>query len=694
MAIKIKSRSRLDKITKDIIQRIEDIETSREATDKIAMELYKNYNSIRSKRYYDGDSDIFVPFSFMTVETVVAKAMRSIFSEAIPVPFAGVGPEDKDRAEKIQALLHMQQKGPVKLKNKMLDYWRAKCIYPKAFAEVCWRTDYRTVTRPEVVTEDPKRGAVEEGGIAKPSFKKVEAKQKVVASYDCWDVNVLDYFDVGVDPLAPDGDMQRARFTYVRSLITDEELKVMAEEKDSDGVPIFQKLDQVEGAGDGELSDEFIDQRELVGVFVGDLPSNENTEGNVHEMHTCYMHCDLNDDGTEEKNCLFVLLDRTILIRADLNPFWHGMKPYISGSYTQRPNQFEGMSLIQPIRKIQYEINDMRNLGLDSAKYSLMQNWIVSSDSGIEDEQLRISQGGVISVDGDVNKAIKQVVFPDLTSVGQRAEAIMEANLRETTGVTRAVQGVSEAGPQQTATQFSQMLAQAGDRTRLTLETFATNEWTDLWTMAHSLNQQMLRRPTFVRLTERESMGFEFFGTTDITGELDEDGEIGVTTDTGGAEVNQEDLALNFDFVIPTFSEIELENVRNSNILSFLQLVQSFPPTPENRSFFNIIIRKFWTDVLKMPPEELYDDNGEFLLLTQPGAKSVIDTEIQAENEIGRQAGISDQNALDQEASAQEAELAGQRADPSGGAAPLAAGGLTPQDLAELESQIPTGGNV
>ena len=78
----------------------------------------------------------------------------------------------------------------------------------------------------------------------------------------------------------------------------------------------------------------------------------------------------------------------------------------------------------------------------------------------------------------------------------------------------------------------------------------------------------------------------------------------------------------------------------------------------------------------------------------QPGAKSVIDTEIQAENEIGRQAGISDQNALDQEASAQEAELAGQRADPSGGAAPLAAGGLTPQDLAELESQIPTGGNV
>ena len=691
MAIQIKSRKRLDEITDLVLQHIKDIEEARRDTDKVAMELYKNYNSILSRRFYDGDSKIFVPFSFMMVETVVAKEDRAIWAEAVPVPFAGTGPEDKDQAEKIRALMNQQQKSQVKLRKKIQNYLRARSIYPRAYAEVKWRTDYRTVTRPKVETEDPTRGAVEDGAIPKPSFAKISSEQKRVATYDCWDIDVLDYFDVGVDPTAPDGDIQRARFTYVRSLVTDEELRIMAEEKDSDGVPILQKLKEVEGAGEGTLPDEYIEKKDLLGINVANLPTNENVDGNVHEMHTCYMHCDIRGDGVEEANCLFILLDRTTLIRADYNPHWHGMKPYISGSYFPRPNQFEGQSLIQPSRKIQYEINDFRNLGLDSAKYSLMQNWIVSSDSGIEDEQLRVSQGGVISVEGDVNSAIKQVIFPDLTMTGQRVEAIMESNMREATGVTRAVQGVSEAGPQQTATQFSQMLSQAGDRTRLDLENFATNEWSDLWTMVHSLNQQYLRQDTFVRMTERESMGFDNFGTVDITGELDEDGVASVRKDRLWANVNQEDLALNVDFVIPTFGEVELENVRNSNILSFLQLVQSFPPSPENRSFFNIIIRKYWVDVLKMPIEELYDDKGEFLLLTHPGAKSIYDMEAQAEQAIANEAAKSDQALADSQAAEDQALLS--REDPTGGEAPLAAGGLTPADLSELQGGIPTGGN-
>lgn len=680
MALSITSRIRLDEVTADIIENIEMIEESREDIDRIAMELYKNYNSIRSKRFYDGDSDIFVPFSFMMVETVVAKHMRSIFAEAVPVPFAGVGPEDKDQAEKIRALLQMQQKGSVKLQRKVQDYIRAKCIFPKAYAEIHWRTDYRTVTRPKVETIDPNKGAIEEGGIPKPTFQRVTSEEKVVATYDCWDWKNLDYFDVGVHPNTPDGDIQRAPFTYVRSLMTDAELKIMADQKDATGKNILQMLavKDVEGAGDGEFSDEFIEQKELIGVNVSKLEKNVNHDGKLHEVHICYMDYDFSGDGVTDKNSVFVLIDRKILVRADKNPFWHGMKPYISGSYFPRPNQWEGTSLIQPVRKIQYEINDFRNLGLDGAKMSLTQNWIVSDDSGIEDDQIRISQGGVITVTGDVNKAIKQVVFPDLSRVGVQVEAIMEANMREATGVTRAVQGVTESGPRQTATQFSQMLAQAGDRTRLSIETFGLHEWNDCWTMAHSLNQQMLRKATFVRLTEAESMGFEFFGTPEITGDLDENGEIEIIRQKGVGEVNQEDLALNFDFVINTFGEVELENLRNSNILTFLQLVQSFPPTPENRTFFNLIIRKYWVDVLKMPVEELYDDKGEFILLTPPGAASIFDSEIQADKQLGLDASASEGAAASAETDAIAAAQGG-----GGGA-----GDLDPNNLGSLQAQI------
>ena len=675
MPIEIKSRKKLDEALKEAVQWIEDIEESRKNTDKVAMELYKNYNSIRSKRFYNGDSDIFVPFSFMMVETMVAKIMRSVWSEPIPVPIAGVGPNDKDQADKIRALLHMQQKSQVKLWTKMLNYWRAKCIYPRAYAEIFWRTDYRKVRKPKVTKTTAEQGPVEEGAIDKPSFSKVTSEETMVAEYDCWDVKNLDYFDVGVDPTTPDGDIQRAKFTYVRSLVTDQELKIMADQKDKDDRPLYEMVKEVKGAGDGKFSDDYLDQKSLLGIDLRNLPTLEN-KGDRHEMHTCYMHYDIDDDGVIEKDCLVVILDRKQVIRFEKNPWWHGKKPYISGSYFERPNQFEGMSLIQPVRKIQYEINDKRNQELDSATYSLLHNWLVGADAGIEDSQIRVSQGGVIHAD-DITQ-VREVTFPDLTQVGQRAEAILEANMREAIGVTRSVQGVQESGPRQTATQFSQMLAQAGDRTRLTLETFGNNEWASLWSMAHSLNQQHLRQDTFVRLTERDSLGFDYFGEDNLTGELDDEtGLPEIETTMGQGTVSEADLAMDMDFIVQSFGELEMENLRNANLTTFMQLVSTLPPDEQNKTFFNMIIRKYWTGVMKMPLEELIDDNGEFIMLTQPGAKSIFDAQI-AEDRAQSDAQLQPQDPTAEEVG------------PLGGAVP---GGFDPQDLAELENIIPTGGN-
>lgn len=676
MPIKINSKSRLDEVLKEAVQWIEDIEDSRQNTDRLAMELYKNYNSIRSRRFYNGDSDIFVPFSFMMVETMVAKIMRAIFAEPIPVPIAGVGPEDKDQADKIRALLHMQQKSSVKLWSKMLNYWRAKCIYPRAYAEMYWRTDYRKVRKPKVEKTPAEGGPVEEGAISKPSFTKVTSEETTVVEYDCWDIRNLDYFDVGVDPTAPDSDIQRAKFTYVRSLVTDQELKIMADQKNEDDEPLYQQVKDMEGSGDGVYTDDYIDQKALIGINLHNLPSIAN-KGDRHEMMTCYMHIDINGDGVLEKDCLVVILDRKQIIRVERNPWWHGRKPYLSGSYFERPNQFEGMSLIQPVRKIQYEINDKRNQELDSATYSLMHNWIVGADSGIETEQIRVRQGGVIHAD-NIDQ-IREVVFPDLAAAGQRAEAIMESNMREAIGVTRSVQGVQEAGPRQTATEFSQMLAQAGDRTRLIIETFGQKEWAELWNMAHSLNQQHLKQDTFVRLTERDSLGFEFFGTETITGELDEDGFPEADFEAGEAIVSEADLAMDVDFIIQSFGEVEMENLRNANLTTFLQLTASLPPDESNRTFFNMIIRKYWTDVMKMPLEELIDDNGEYIMLTQPGAKSIFDAEI-----------VEAKTRQDAEIAAEAETRSAESEGPLAGAAP---GGFDPSDLEALESVIPTGGN-
>ena len=99
MSMDIKSKTERADLTATLVGWIEDVETSKESVDEIALELYKNYNSIRSKRWYNGDSDIFVPFSFMMVETMVAKMIPRIFGEESPVPLSGVAPDDKDRQD-------------------------------------------------------------------------------------------------------------------------------------------------------------------------------------------------------------------------------------------------------------------------------------------------------------------------------------------------------------------------------------------------------------------------------------------------------------------------------------------------------------------------------------------------------------------------------------------------------------------
>ena len=632
MAMEIKSRLERDQLAVTLRRWIEDVETSKESIDDVALELYKNYNSIRSKRWYNGDSDIFVPFSFMMVETMVAKLTTRIFGEDSPVPLSGLGPEDKDREDRVRALLHTQQKSQVNLKKKMTEYIRNRCIFPRAYAKVLWRTDYRKIKRTTLVTEEPEQESFvpdpfaqqeldpqsgipvgdqpeqepTEGAIKPPSFTKVATEEVNVADYDCWDVENLDFFDVGVDPMAPDGDIQRAKFMYMRSLVTDAELKIMADMKDSDGEPMYKMLkSDIEGSGDGEFQEDIIHKKEFIGLDIANLDVLKN-DGSRHELHEIYFDYDIDGDGVIEKSSYFFLLDRTVLIRAEKNPWWHGKKNVISGSHFPRPNEFMGQSLLQPVRKIQYEINDKRNQELDATTYSLMPMWFAGDDANIEDAQLRMTTAGVIRV-GDVNQ-IKPTITPDMTPVGQRAEAIMEANMREAIGVTRSVQGLQEGGPRQSATQFSQLLSQAGERIQLVLEEFAVGEWRDLWNMAHSMNQQMLKKSTFLRMTERESLGFPYLGAE--------------------GEVKPEDLAINADFTIDTFQDIAQKNARSANIMQFADLVSKFPPSEGNASFFNIIIEKLWVDVLGFGREELVDDQGQKILLTHPGAASIFDEEI------------------------------------------------------------------
>jgi len=707
MAFVIKDAAVEARILKDCKEWIERIDKARDTLDELNLDNWNNYNLITDKVFYEGDARVFIPICFMLVETLVARLISSIFNEPVPVPLMGMGPEDKDQQDRIRALLHHQQRTQVKLKRKFTEYVRSRCIFTKAFAKITWKTEYRTIKRRVLVEEEvsepleplsPLEGGgpdeldvipgeeaigpetlsglpeeIEEtgegvsetpqGGLPDHPKAKWTVEEERVPVYDCWDLEVKDYFNMGVDPLASDDNIQNARFTYEKILISDSALQLMAEELDADG----EKKYKIEAPGDHSNAttnsfedDKVIEKKRLIGIDVSTFDETRNPENEgMHELHICYYTTPFSDGTFPEKNALFTLLNKTFLIQAEKNPWFHGMRPYISGSTFPRPKEFDGQSVCSVARTQQYEMNAKRNQALDADTFNMMQMMLAGSEAGIEDNQFIASQNGIVHCD-DINQ-IRNIVFPNFSQNGHIAEGMLKQDVREATGITEALQGVDSSGPRKTAFQVGQTLSQGSERLKLILEEIGTNEWPQLFEMAHYLNQQFLTQDTFIRFTERERIGFKFFGNKE--------------DNKGSAEekITLKEIAMPVDFVGMDFQEKELENIKNNKIVEFFSLVSQFPPSPENRTFFNIILRKVWTKVLKEPLEELVDDKGEPLLLTQPGANSIFDTNIQDKAET--------------DAAAAEAEAA--RQPPEEGASQVPGGnvaGLGDQAIAALSN--------
>ena len=90
-----------------LVDMIHHMDTAYREHFDIALENYFNYNSKPAKRFYNGRSDVFVPLSFQIVETLVARAMRTTFSEPLYPQLDGIH-RTKMETERMRILLNHQ----------------------------------------------------------------------------------------------------------------------------------------------------------------------------------------------------------------------------------------------------------------------------------------------------------------------------------------------------------------------------------------------------------------------------------------------------------------------------------------------------------------------------------------------------------------------------------------------------------
>ncbi|RLC88402.1 MAG: hypothetical protein DRJ03_02665 [Chloroflexi bacterium] len=175
------------------------------------------------------------------------------------------------------------------------------------------------------------------------------------------------------------------------------------------------------------------------------------------------------DTETEFDICAMIV-DRNLFVKFDENPyripnetegFYYALKPFVKFLDTPVPHETYGVSIIDMVKSLNYEINDRRNMINDAMQYALAPVYL-AYEQGLDDiNDITIAPGTIIKANymggADPIKPLQK----DLGFMhGYNDMEAMKQEARDETGVQHAVSG-SEGNIRKTATE-ALTLAQEG----------------------------------------------------------------------------------------------------------------------------------------------------------------------------------------------------------------------------------------
>lgn len=96
------------------------------------------------------------------------------------------------------------------------------------------------------------------------------------------------------------------------------------------------------------------------------------TEG-TYKYLLCYEICtEMKLDGKRKESCLIYYAGQNRILGIIKNPRWDGKAPLISAPIEPIGGSFYGFSKIEPVKFLQWNLNDFWNMGMDSAQYALL----------------------------------------------------------------------------------------------------------------------------------------------------------------------------------------------------------------------------------------------------------------------------------------------------------------------------------
>lgn len=326
-------------------------------------------------------SKIFVPIAFQLIEIATPKLISflsdndSLFS---------VEPDDvKDQAiaENIKRLLTDQLE-----KNNFNDTYenfvKQLLLYGTSYFyvdyKVRWDWVWERLAKPSTT--------VDEFGVNKTTIEYINQKTyKIVERRP--NVTFLDILDV-----FPQQDHPRVEDQYpgicIRRFMDKKEFTRMCDSPQ----PYFGNKEAALASG---VSNKFQESRQFRKVARGEVSTIQSTD---LEMLEWWLKYDLDGDGIDEE-CQIIICNRTVVVRAVSNPFYHQKRPLIKVCFCKVPGEWYGIGLIEPVISLINQLTTVRRQRLDNITLILNRMWKVRATADIDPTKLVASPNGIILVD-------------------------------------------------------------------------------------------------------------------------------------------------------------------------------------------------------------------------------------------------------------------------------------------------------
>lgn len=454
---------------------------------------YKLYNNRRVKQGYEGISNVFVPVTFSTIETMVSALAGGKPS------FDYIPPQSKpeQNTEILNSLIDSfwdKDQWNIKVQN----FIRAMLVYGTGIAYLMWDIDHPVMVN--------------------------------IAPRDFWfDPNAVNFenapkdFYCGRRYLTTLEELKS--FEVIDTDIVDELGNPTGETKKKYKIP-----DDIHGGTNVDTDDT---DKATKDMFYGSTaPNPENTQVEVLEM------------WTEDR--VYSVLNRSFCIEDEENPYKtqhrrvlearfiaeglkeaeakkkadiqaKGIIPFIIQRDYIDESLLLGKGEVDVFADLQEDLNDFTNQKRDFFSFILNPMWALHPDYADQIEQVGAVPGRVFPYEPNKLSPIDMPSFPNSAF---NEEIGIENKIREATGIDQVVKGVNTS-TQTTATEVNAQIASAGQRIGMKVTQIENEGFHRLARIVFEMVKLYVNEPMMVRIVGKDGVRWDMFDPNEFEGEYE-----------------------------------------------------------------------------------------------------------------------------------------------------------------------------